>query len=263
MDSSSIAPRAGGAGLSRVRHALQRDDRGEPYFAFLPLRLSLVELGPWITPFLELDRIIASDSGSMKEEGCENGFDELEADIQGGGNCGKGSIYGRLSSLLNVLGRKPVSIKTLRRANAMAVGEPVSVFRSNSMLVGSHRADHASFVAPPAQCVASLMSDLITFIEKRDDLPVTLRAAVAVGQFLLIHPFRDGNGRTARAMFIGFCGRNLGFSPALLNMVRVLWEHRGLQLHAATMHVRESDSWAEFISVVHKAFLNGLDHYAP
>jgi len=43
------------------------------------------------------------------------------------------------------------------------------------------------------------MGDLVRFMH-RDDLSVLLHAAVTHAQFLTIHPFVDGNGRTGRAL---------------------------------------------------------------
>jgi len=57
----------------------------------------------------------------------------------------------------------------------------------------------ASFVPPPPDYVASLLADLVDYINFSDHPPV-LRAAVAHAQFETIHPFEDGNGRTGRAL---------------------------------------------------------------
>lgn len=57
----------------------------------------------------------------------------------------------------------------------------------------------ADFVPPQAEYVAESVNDLVAFME-RDDLPVLLQAAVAHAQFLTIHPFMGGNGRTGRAL---------------------------------------------------------------
>lgn len=56
-----------------------------------------------------------------------------------------------------------------------------------------------AYVAPPAEEVPRLLEDLLAYINAPDHHPV-VAAAIAHAQFELIHPFRDGNGRTGRAM---------------------------------------------------------------
>jgi Fic family protein len=57
----------------------------------------------------------------------------------------------------------------------------------------------AEFIPPPAEHVDELLHDLAAFLN-RDDLPVTLQAAIAHAQFETIHPFADGNGRVGRCL---------------------------------------------------------------
>ncbi len=54
---------------------------------------------------------------------------------------------------------------------------------------------------PPEYCdVPDLMDQFIEWIQTENDLPVPIKAAIATFQLLTIHPFEDGNGRTARAL---------------------------------------------------------------
>jgi Fic family protein len=74
-------------------------------------------------------------------------------------------------------------------------------FRDRQVWIGgSDFGPHgAMFVPPRHQLVGAAIDDLITFID-RDDIPVLAHAALAHAQFETIHPFRDGNGRTGRAL---------------------------------------------------------------
>jgi Fic family protein len=55
------------------------------------------------------------------------------------------------------------------------------------------------YIPPKAKDVPALMRDLIKWIgEQADNLPVPLLAGIAHYQFATIHPYYDGNGRTAR-----------------------------------------------------------------
>lgn len=57
----------------------------------------------------------------------------------------------------------------------------------------------ASHIAPQAKYIGPAMADLVRFMD-RLDLPTLLQAALAHAQFETIHPFKNGNGRTGRAL---------------------------------------------------------------
>lgn len=60
-----------------------------------------------------------------------------------------------------------------------------------------HSGPHeAMFVPPHPDRVVPALEDLARFMA-RDDLPALVQAAVAHAQFETIHPFPDGNGRSA------------------------------------------------------------------
>ncbi len=56
------------------------------------------------------------------------------------------------------------------------------------------------YMPPEAKDVPKLMQQLVAWIGKKDDLPVPIRAGLAHYQFATIHPYYDGNGRTARLL---------------------------------------------------------------
>lgn len=57
------------------------------------------------------------------------------------------------------------------------------------------------YIPPKASDVPALMCDLVQWIEEQADiLPVPLLAGVAHYEFATIHPYYDGNGRTARLL---------------------------------------------------------------
>lgn len=66
---------------------------------------------------------------------------------------------------------------------------------------------------PPAEIVSSLMDELIDCLNARNDLPVIVRAAMAHLNLTMIHPFRDGNGRMARALQTMVLSRDGILSP--------------------------------------------------
>lgn len=57
------------------------------------------------------------------------------------------------------------------------------------------------YMPPEAKDVPGLMADLLKWIHQSSpDLPIPIIAGVAHYQFVTIHPFYDGNGRTARML---------------------------------------------------------------
>jgi len=57
------------------------------------------------------------------------------------------------------------------------------------------------YEGPEAECVPSLIDELIEFLnDKYDPSEVTIKAAMAHLNLVLIHPFSDGNGRMARCL---------------------------------------------------------------
>lgn len=57
------------------------------------------------------------------------------------------------------------------------------------------------YMPPEAEDVPELMAELVSWIhQSQTDLPVPVIAGVAHYQFVTIHPFFDGNGRTARTI---------------------------------------------------------------
>lgn len=54
--------------------------------------------------------------------------------------------------------------------------------------------------APDADLLPGLMRELISQLNEKSALPVIVRAAMAHLNLTMIHPFRDGNGRMARAL---------------------------------------------------------------
>lgn len=64
--------------------------------------------------------------------------------------------------------------------------------------VGIFKATKVSHMAPPAQQVPKLMTDLFRFIVKNPDIPWLIKACVFHYELEFIHPFEDGNGRMGR-----------------------------------------------------------------
>ncbi|MSR19624.1 MAG: Fic family protein [Gemmatimonadetes bacterium] len=101
----------------------------------------------------------------------------------------------------------------------------------------------AAFIPPPADRVAALFDDLITFVNL-DDLPAIAQAAIAHAQFETIHPFGDGNGRAGRCL-IHIILRRRGIAPRLVPPVSVVLATSARRYVAGLIDFREgrADDW--------------------
>ena len=73
-------------------------------------------------------------------------------------------------------------------------------YRDGQNVIRDSRTGGIVYMPPEAGAVPGLMEDMLAWINAIDDLPVPLRAAIAHYQFATIHPYYDGNGRTARLL---------------------------------------------------------------
>lgn len=97
-----------------------------------------------------------------------------------------------------------ITIKTL---HAMVMGgkrgkrKPIP-YRDGQNVIRDSRDGAIVYLPPEAKDVSKLMADLVQWIAstQEDALPCPLRAAIAHYQFATIHPYYDGNGRTARLL---------------------------------------------------------------
>ena len=58
--------------------------------------------------------------------------------------------------------------------------------------------DKVIFVAPPENMVPTLMNELFSWLKIDKETPLIIKSCVFHYEFVFIHPFGDGNGRTAR-----------------------------------------------------------------
>lgn len=56
------------------------------------------------------------------------------------------------------------------------------------------------YIPPEYSDVPALMKSFVKWIQSENEMPVPIKAAITTYQLLTIHPFEDGNGRTARAL---------------------------------------------------------------
>lgn len=108
-------------------------------------------------------------------------------------------------------------------ADELATGQPITdsvICRIHARLVEGVKGDAAGpgryravqnyvindatneviYTPPPPGQVGPMMTDLVTWLQAEQETPPVLVAGIAQFQLVHIHPFRDGNGRTARLL---------------------------------------------------------------
>jgi Fic family protein len=73
-------------------------------------------------------------------------------------------------------------------------------YRPGPVHVTNMTSGRTVYEAPSAELVPTLVRELVENLKQRNSLPVLVRAAMAHLNLTMIHPFRDGNGRMARAL---------------------------------------------------------------
>ncbi len=107
----------------------------------------------------------------------------------------------------------------LRSLHFMMLGHDLSKgpggYRLGSIFVRDEDLDETVYEGPDAQLVPDLMTELVDQVRDQlaSDTPVFVTAAMAHLNLVMIHPFRDGNGRMARCMQTLILARNRILEP--------------------------------------------------
>lgn len=99
----------------------------------------------------------------------------------------------------------PITEKVIQKLHEMVMfgqtkGTDQAVYRDGQNVIRDGRTGAIVYLPPEAQDVPMLMKELITWINQNKDIPCPIVAGIAHYQFATIHPYYDGNGRTARLL---------------------------------------------------------------
>ncbi|MDR0952926.1 MAG: Fic family protein [Elusimicrobiota bacterium] len=101
---------------------------------------------------------------------------------------------------------KPITEETLKTIHALVEGggkkqlKPTP-YRDGQNVIKDSSSGAIVYMPPEAKDVAKLMRDMVAWLkDKKEELPTPILAAIAHYQLATIHPYYDGNGRTARLL---------------------------------------------------------------
>jgi Fic family protein len=98
-----------------------------------------------------------------------------------------------------------VSEAIVQRLHALIMGGgktrlKATPYRDGQNVIRDAHSNRVVYMPPEAKDVPSLMQQLIYWIDKKDELPTPIKAGIVHYQYATIHPYYDGNGRTARLL---------------------------------------------------------------
>src|SRR5262245_15025656 len=109
-------------------------------------------------------------------------------------------------------------VSSLRGIHYMMLGHDLSKspgqYRSGPIFVHDERTGQNVYEAPDASLVPGLVEGLAERLRSEPDVDPIVRAAMAHLNLVMIHPFRDGNGRMARALQTLVLSRQAIVEPA-------------------------------------------------
>lgn len=96
------------------------------------------------------------------------------------------------------------------------------LYRPGAVLVYSSDPGEVVYEGAPVDAVPGLVGELAEALNDKDDAPAMVRGAMSHLNLVMIHPFRDGNGRLARALQSLVLAREGLLSPVFVSIEEYL-----------------------------------------
>ncbi|GGG06507.1 MULTISPECIES: Fic family protein [Cysteiniphilum] len=133
------------------------------------------------------------------------------------------------------------------RGDSAAPGE----YRKIQNYVVNSKTGEAIYTPPPAYDVPIMMSELIYWLNNESEINPILIAGIAQFQFVHIHPFLDGNGRTGRLLST-LCLYRHGYDFKKLFSISEYYDRNRIEYYQALQSVRENaldmTQWLEYFT---------------
>lgn len=133
------------------------------------------------------------------------------------------------------------------RGNSAQPGE----YRRVQNYVANSKTKEIIYTPPPVYDVPLLMNDLIHWLQNEKTIPAVLVAGIAQFQLVHIHPFLDGNGRTARLLST-LCLYRFGYDFKQLFTISEYYDRNRIDYYNAIQSVRNNNMdmtyWLEYFT---------------
>lgn len=114
-------------------------------------------------------------------------------------------------------------------------------WRPGNIYVVNEVTEEKVYEGPDALAVPPLISELIAYLNAPNDGPIIVKAAMAHLNFTMIHPFKDGNGRMARALQTLVLSRDGIISPIFSSIEE--WLGRNTQAYYDILAETGKGAW--------------------
>lgn len=101
--------------------------------------------------------------------------------------------------------KSAITQDTIKHIHGLVVGAgntkvKKSEYREGQNVITDSLSGNIVYMPPEARDVADLMKEFVKWIELTNDIPIPIKASIIHYQFVTVHPYFDGNGRTARLL---------------------------------------------------------------
>ncbi|MCZ6914494.1 MAG: Fic family protein [Rickettsia endosymbiont of Ixodes persulcatus] len=192
---------------SEIAKNLMRIEAAKEKVLFLPLTPvvldSLRETARLYTThystMIEGNRLVPEQiTAVLKKEGHFPGWERDEHEVKG--------YYAALAKVEQLAANSAlITEKLIQILHALVMGDGKSKVKSTPYRDGQNVIRDANtrrivYMPPEAKDVPALMKGMVNWILQAADIPCPIVAGIAHYQFATIHPYYDGNGRTARLL---------------------------------------------------------------
>ena len=124
-------------------------------------------------------------------------------------------------------------------------------YRNVQNYVANSKTKEIIYTPPAAYAVPFLMAQLVDWIQNEQIIPPVLVSGIAQFQLVHIHPFLDGNGRTARLLST-LCLYKFGYDFKKLFTISEYYDRNRANYYKAIQSVRDKNmdmtAWLEYFS---------------
>ena len=132
------------------------------------------------------------------------------------------------------------------------------LWRSGSIFVRNEGTGEVVYAGPDVDLVPQLMAEFVDRLNASTDAPAMVRAGMAHLNLVMIHPFRDGNGRMARCLQTLILAREGVLAPEFCSIEEYLgantpayYEVLGRVGGGAWHPERDARPWVRFVLLAH------------
>jgi hypothetical protein len=217
---------------------------GRAYQSYLPDPLVPVVSGAWIAEFRRFDRLLSRDCDAAAFT--PSARDAIaRAGVRHRGENRQSHASAALAALLT---RERIGPKQLKQINGLLTDAGSSELRAVPVWMGAPHPGLSWHVGSPPHALNGLIKRLLQTAES--DWPASLHAVMAMFRLLQIHPFVDGNGRTARFYAIWRVHRGIGPSLGFLRLLDALWDRARLDMNAVSLSAQSENSLDPILACV-------------